>query len=339
MRPPAYSIPGRFASSPGGLRFGIGRVGCYPYPRSPSSEVISVRTAFLYPGQGSQFVGMGRALFERYRERVEPLYQRAREALGFDIQKLMFEGPEEALTLTENAQPAILLESVIQHELLTTLKETEPAVGAGHSLGEYSALVCAGALTLEDGLQLVHKRGRYMQEAVPVGEGAMVAILKLPLEEVEAICEETGAEIANINAPEQVVVSGKRAAVLAAQQRAEARGGRGIELGVSAPFHSSLMAPAEERLRPEIERVPFQRPKFPVISTVSGEPETDPERIRELLMRQITARVRWVDYVRRLKDLGVARCLEVGPGEVLTRLVRRIDPELEAGTAEKLLLR
>lgn len=283
-------------------------------------------------------MGMGRKLYERYPERVEPFYRRAREALRFDIQKLMFEGPEEELTLTENAQPAILLESVIQHELLSALKGIEPAVGAGHSLGEYSALVCADVLTLEDGLKLVHRRGKYMQEAVPVGEGAMVAILKLPLEAVEEICRDTGAEVANVNAPGQVVVSGRREAVLRAQKLAQERGGRGIELEVSAPFHSSLMTPAEERLRPEIARVPFKRPRFPVISTVSGEPETDPERIRDLLMQQITARVRWVDYVRKLKELGVRRCLEVGPGEVLTRLLRRIDPELDVGTAEPLLL-
>lgn len=294
---------------------------------------VNMETAFVYPGQGSQYVGMGCELHERFPERVEEFYQRAREALGFDLHKLMSEGPEEELTLTENAQPAILLDSVIKYELLKDYEK--PDVAAGHSLGEYSALVCAGVLTLEDALQLVRKRGQYMQEAVPVGRGTMVAILKLDAQIVEEICREMGAEIANLNAPGQIVISGERAAVMGAKKLAEERGGRGIELDVSAPFHSSLMAPAEERLKCELENVAFKPAAFPVISTVSGEPETDPERIRALLMRQITSRVRWVDYVRKLKELGVRRCVEVGPGEVLTRLVKRIDRELDALSFEQ----
>jgi [acyl-carrier-protein] S-malonyltransferase len=269
---------------------------------------------------------MGRELYEKYRSRVEPFYQRAREALGFDLQELIFGGPEEKLRLTEFAQPAILLDSAIKFELLGR----RPDYAAGHSLGEYSALVCAGVLSLEDGLRLVHLRGKLMQEAAPAGAGGMLAIVKLDYEKAREICAQTGAEIANYNSPEQIVISGRREALHKAKELAEAARGKGIELAVSTPFHSSLMKPAEERLKPEIERVKFAAPKFPVISTVSGEPETDPDRIKELLTRQITAQVRWTEYIMKLKSLGVRRFIEVGPGDVLTKLLKRIDRELEA---------
>lgn len=285
-----------------------------------------MKTAFVFPGQGSQYVGMGQELFERFRGRVEPFYQCARDVLGFDIQELIFSGPEEKLKLTEFAQPAILLDSVIKFELLGQ----RPDYAVGHSLGEYSALVCAGVLSLEDGLRLVHLRGKFMQEAVPAGQGGMLAILKLDHEKVREICAQTGAEIANYNSPEQIVISGRREAMLTAKELAEAMRGKGIELAVSAPFHSSLMKPAQERLKPEIEKIKFSAPHFPVVSTVSGEPETDPDRIKELLMQQITAQVRWAEYVLKLKSLGVTRLVEIGPGDVLTKLNKRIDREIEA---------
>lgn len=285
-----------------------------------------MKTACVFPGQGSQYVGMGKELFEKYRARVEPFYKRTNDVLSFDLQELAFSGPEEKLRLTEFAQPAILLDSAIKFELLGQ----RPDYAAGHSLGEYSALVCAGVFSLEDGVRLVHLRGKFMQEAVPVGQGGMVAILKLDYAKIREICEQTGAEVANYNSPEQIVISGRREVVLKAKELAEALGGKGIELAVSAPFHSSLMKPAEERLKPEIERVRFSVPRFPVISTVSGEPETDPDRIQELLTRQITAQVRWTEYVLKLKSLGVTSLIEVGPGDVLTKLNKRIDRESEA---------
>jgi len=286
--------------------------------------------AFVYPGQGSQSVGMGKDLCDRYASQIGHFYHRAEGVLGFDLQHLMFEGPEDELTLTEIAQPAILLDSVIKHELIRD--QLKPDVAAGHSLGEYSALVCAGVIELEDALRLVHKRGQYMQEAVPVGEGAMVAIMKLDRDQVEAICAETGAEVANVNGPGQIAISGRYDAVMRAKELAAQQRARAIPLDVSAPFHSSLMQPAEDRLKPEIDAVDCHPPVFPVVSTVSGQPEDDPDRLKELLTRQITAQVRWTDYVETLKSQGVTRWVEIGSGEVLTRLIRRVDRDLEALT-------
>jgi len=293
-----------------------------------------MRQALVFPGQGSQEVGMGMALHEAHQTHTQAIYDIANGALGYDLQKLIFNGPAEELTLTQNAQPAILLDSIIKYELIRD-RLSDVVVAAGHSLGEFSALVAAGVLKLGDALQLVHKRGLYMQDAVPVGEGSMVAVLKLDLEIVEKICSETGAEIANFNSPGQIVLSGAKAKVDAAKAAAVEAGGRGIELDVSAPFHSSLMQPAEDRLAAEIDTVQFHRPSFPVISTVSGKPESDEADIKSLLRRQITAQVRWPDYVGVMREIGAEQLIEIGPGEVLTRLNQRIDRTLDALSFEK----
>ena len=300
--------------------------------------------AFIFPGQGSQKVGMGKAL-----ARAHPIcrdtFAEADEALGQPLSRLCFEGPADELTLTENTQPAILAMSVAVDRLLRS-RGLAPAWAAGHSLGEYSAHVSAGTIAFADALRIVRRRGRYMQEAVPVGEGAMSAILGLDAAGVTRACEEAaqGAVVspANLNAPGQVVIAGAREAVARAGERAKALGARRvIPLQVSAPFHCALMTPAEARLAPELRALATARPRIPVVANVDAEPKREAGAAIEALVRQVSAPVLWEAVVRRLASEGVRTYVEVGPGTVLAGLVRKIDREAtvvsvedEAGLAE-----
>ncbi len=279
--------------------------------------------AALFPGQGSQAVGMGRALYEGSAAAREVL-ERA-EAVLPGLLELMFEGPEETLTLTENAQPALLAVGYAAYAAYREAGGPEPAAAAGHSLGEWTAHVAAGTLALEDALRLVRLRGRYMQEAVPVGEGAMAAVLKLPLDAIEeALQGLEGVWVANLNTPAQTVISGRREAVEEAARRLKEKRARVVFLNVSAPFHTPLMAPAAEKLAGEVAAVSFRDPAFPVYANVTARPVTQGEEARRLLIEQITAPVRWVEVTQALYGAGVRTFLEFGVGNVLTGMVRRI---------------
>jgi len=285
----------------------------------------------LFPGQGSQEVGMGRDVYEAS-PAARAVFEAADRVLGFGLSKLCFEGPDAELRRTENQQPAILTTSVALLRALEERVALAPACLAGHSLGEYTALVASGALTLESAVALVHARGRFMQEAVPEGRGAMAAILGAEPEAVAESCaaaaRETGlvVEPANWNSPLQTVIAGDAAAVERACAEARSRGAKkAVPLPVSAPFHCSLMAPAAEKLAAELAGVRFAAPRVPVVSNVDAEPNRDAARIPELLRRQVTAPVRFTESVRRMAALGATRVLEVGPGRVLTGLVARIE--------------
>jgi [acyl-carrier-protein] S-malonyltransferase len=298
---------------------------------------VTATVAFCFPGQGSQAVGMGRALHDAS-PGARAVFQEAGEALGQDLARLCFEGPEVDLTLTANTQPALLTVSVaLAREVMA--RGVRPRVVAGHSLGEYSALVAAGALSFADAVRTVRRRGQLMQEAVPVGTGAMAAILGLALPEVEEVCREAGqgevVDVANINSPVQVVVAGHRSAVERAVGLAGRRGGRrSVLLPVSAPFHCRLMAPAAEGLAPVLDAVRVADPTVPVVRNVDAGLTTRPEDVRPFLVRQVTAPVRWTDCVARMAREGCQTFLEVGPGRVLTALLKRIDGNLIGRSVE-----
>jgi [acyl-carrier-protein] S-malonyltransferase len=294
--------------------------------------VTLVKTAFIFPGQGSQYPGMGRELAQSFACARE-VFEEADAALGFAISKLCFEGPAEELQLTANTQPAILTVSVAAARVLRE-KGISADYVAGHSLGEYSALVAAGALSLADAVRLVRKRGQYMQEAVPVGQGAMAAILGLDGAALDEICREAAqGEVvspANLNSPGQVVIAGSAAAVARAVEIAKGRGAkRAIMLNVSAPFHCALMKPAQDRLSLDLDATSFADPQMPLVNNVGAQVVTAASEVREGLKQQVTAPVRWDESVRRLRAEGVELFVEVGPGKVLSGLVRQIDRTAE----------
>jgi [acyl-carrier-protein] S-malonyltransferase len=293
--------------------------------------------AFLFPGQGSQSVGMGKELFDNF-SLVKRLFEEADDALGFSISKLCFQGPEEALKLTENTQPAILTTSVACLRVLQDERGVTPQLAAGHSLGEYSALVASGALAFSDAVRIVRLRGRFMQEAVPVGEGAMAAILGMEREEIERLCEEAaGEEVlapANYNSPGQIVISGHTKAVQRAVEKVKQKGKKALLLSVSAPFHSPLMKEAGDRLGKELEPIPVGDMKIPVVTNVEAEINAVKERVKPLLVSQVSSPVLWEDSMKRMVRAGIERIIEIGPGRVLSGLMKRIDSKIETGNIE-----
>lgn len=290
------------------------------------------KTAFIFPGQGSQHAGMGRDLAERF-PAARAVFAEADQALGFALSSLCFNGPEEDLQLTANTQPAILTASVAIYRVLAE-KGLQPDFVAGHSLGEYSALVAAGALSLSAAAKLVRRRGEFMQAAVPVGVGAMAAILGIEAEQVAAACAAAAqgqvCSPANFNTPTQIVIAGNAEAVERAIVECKARGARrALLLKVSAPFHCALMLPAQAQVQPRLAETHFNDPQFPVVNNVDAALTTDAAQAREALVRQISSAVRWTESVAKLLAEGVTTFIEVGPGKVLSGLVKTIAKEVD----------
>ena len=290
--------------------------------------MINSEIALIFPGQGSQLVGMGKELAEKYPV-ARQTFDEADEALGYKLSQLCFEGPEEQLRLTEITQPAILTVSIAALRAVET-QIPKPCFVAGHSLGEYSAHVASGTFSFADAVRTVRNRGKYMQEAVPVGVGAMAAILGMDLEKVASVCRDAAqGEVcspANINSPEQVVISGNTAAVERAAKFAADRGAKRAKLlPVSAPFHCSLMKPAQDRLEEDLKRIKMNKPVYPVACNVDAELADDDLRVLDTLVRQVTGSVKWDQCMRLLVAQGVETFIEVGPGKVLCGLMRQID--------------
>ena len=289
---------------------------------------MTTSIAFLFPGQGSQAVGMGKDLYEKY-SIARQTFEEADAALGYKLSQLCFEGPEEQLRLTEITQPAILTASVAVLRVLDE-KGIKPSFVAGHSLGEYSAHVAAGTLSFTDAVRTVRNRGKYMQEAVPVGVGGMAAILGMDAEAVGAVCSDAAqgevCEPANLNSPEQIVISGHKTAVERAAKLAGERGAKkAVILSVSAPFHCSLMKPAQDRLATDLNALRFHNPACPLICNVDASYVEDADRSRDALIRQVTGSVKWDQSIRSLIAKDVQMFVEVGPGKVLFGLMRQID--------------
>ena len=292
-----------------------------------------VKTAFLFPGQGSQFVGMGKDFYDSDAE-CRAMFDEACDVLGTDIKDICFNGPEEMLKLTENTQPALLIHSSIA---LKRLKEHDIdfVMAAGHSLGEFSALVAAGALKFRDAVHLVRQRGRFMQEAVPVGVGGMAAIIGLPFEKIQELCNnistsEKVVQPANLNSPEQIVIAGHKESVERVSESAKQAGAKkAILLPVSAPFHCSLMKPAEIKLQAELEQTEFQDLKVPVISNVEAKPVSKGSDAQQALVRQVCSPVRWLETMQYMVDQGIEAIVEIGSGKVLSGLMRRFDKNVD----------
>jgi [acyl-carrier-protein] S-malonyltransferase len=290
-------------------------------------------TAFVFPGQGSQYAGMGRDVAERFPS-ARRVFEEIDDALGYSISSLCFDGPDDQLKLTENTQPAILAVSSAIHAVLEEAGAARRDLVAGHSLGEYSAIVSDGGLRPAEAAKIVHLRGKFMQEAVPVGTGGMAALIGPTPEEARAICEEAAqgevVSVANLNAPGQVVIAGTKSAIERAIAVARQRGvRRALPLPVSAPFHCALMEPAAERLHPTLDAAPFKDLWVSLVSNVDASPIGTATAMRNALLRQVASPVRWVESVEKMIAMGVRRFVEIGPGSVLTGLIKRIDGGVE----------